>query len=123
MGQLRPLFVYCRSFQTSNTYFTTNQCEKCPSSIRCRDSNPQPFEHESSPITTRPGHVMFLLHNFLILFFKWAYPGHILFIFILFQHKFYRKNRRLQGDSNSDRQIRRQAPPRPKFVKIIFNNF
>ena len=29
--------------------------EKCPSSIRCRDSNPQPSEHESPPITTRPG--------------------------------------------------------------------
>ena len=26
---------------------------KCPSSIRHQDSNPQPFEHESSPITTR----------------------------------------------------------------------
>ena len=29
--------------------------KKCPSSIRRRDSNPRPFEHESSPITTRPG--------------------------------------------------------------------
>ena len=28
---------------------------KCPSSIRCRDSNPRPFKHESPPITTRPG--------------------------------------------------------------------
>ena len=28
---------------------------KCPSSIWCQDSNPRPFEHESSPITTRPG--------------------------------------------------------------------
>ena len=28
---------------------------KCPSSIRRRDSNPRPFEHESSPLTTRPG--------------------------------------------------------------------
>ena len=27
----------------------------CPSSIRCRDSNPRPFERESPPITTRPG--------------------------------------------------------------------
>ena len=27
----------------------------CPSSLRHRDSNPQPLEHESSPITTRPG--------------------------------------------------------------------
>ena len=30
---------------------------KCPSSIWCHDSNPGPFEHESSPITTRPGAV------------------------------------------------------------------
>ena len=28
---------------------------KCSSSIRRRDSNPRPFKHESSPITTRPG--------------------------------------------------------------------
>ena len=50
-------FIYFRSFQTNNTIFTANQCEKmsCPSSIRCQDSNPQPFEHESPPITTRPG--------------------------------------------------------------------
>ena len=43
-------------FQTNNTMFTTNQCEKisCPSSIRRRDSSPQPLEHESPPITTRP---------------------------------------------------------------------
>ena len=27
----------------------------CPSSIRCRDSNPQTLECESPPITTRPG--------------------------------------------------------------------
>ena len=26
-----------------------------PSSIRRRDSNPRPLEHESTPITTRPG--------------------------------------------------------------------
>ena len=29
--------------------------KKCPSSIWCQDSNPRPFTHESSPITTRPG--------------------------------------------------------------------
>ena len=45
-------------FQTNNTILTTNQCEKCPSSIQCKDSNPQPLKHELSPITTRPG----LLH-------------------------------------------------------------
>ena len=50
-------FVYFLSFQTNNTIFTTNQCEKMssPSSIRYRDSNPQPLEHEFPPITTRPG--------------------------------------------------------------------
>ena len=50
--------LYFRSFPTNNTIFTTNQCEKmskCPSSIRRRDSNPRPYEHELSPITTRPG--------------------------------------------------------------------
>ena len=57
MGQTRPLFfVYFRSFQANIiTIFTTNICEKSPSSIRCRDSNPRPLEHESLPITTRPG--------------------------------------------------------------------
>ena len=39
-------------FQTNNTIFTTNICEKCPSSIQCRDLNPQPSEGESLPITT-----------------------------------------------------------------------
>ena len=29
--------------------------KKCPSSIWCQDSNSQPLEHESPPITTRPG--------------------------------------------------------------------
>ena len=50
-------FVYFRLFQTNNTIFTTNECEKmsCPSSIRRQDSNPRPLERESPPITTRPG--------------------------------------------------------------------
>ena len=29
--------------------------KKCPSSLRCRDSNPRRLEFESLPITTRPG--------------------------------------------------------------------
>ena len=45
--------VYFRSFQTTIiTIFTTNICEKCPSSIWCGDSNPRPLEHESAPTTT-----------------------------------------------------------------------
>ena len=47
-----------------------NQCEnmsKCPSSIWHRDSNPRPYELESSPITTRPGlpKRAFLQHTFI----------------------------------------------------------
>ena len=53
MGQ--TFFVYFRSFQTNIvTIFATNKCEKCPSSIRCRDSNSQPSDYESPPLTTRP---------------------------------------------------------------------
>ena len=55
MGQSQPLFNLFSSFQTNITIFTTNICEKCPSSIQCCDSNPQPSRHESPPITTRPG--------------------------------------------------------------------
>ena len=45
------------SFQTNNTFFTTNQCEKMSirSSKRCWDLIPRPLEHESLLITTRPG--------------------------------------------------------------------
>ena len=65
MSQPRPLFPLFSSSQTHVTILTTIKCEKCPSSIRCRekcpssircrDSNSQPLEHESPPITTRPG--------------------------------------------------------------------
>ena len=48
-------FVSFRCFQTDNTIFTTNICEKCPSSKWCWDSNPRPSERESLPITTRLG--------------------------------------------------------------------
>ena len=55
MGQPRTLFLlFSVFFKQNNTIFTTNQCEKCPSNIRRRDSNPRPLEHESSPITTKP---------------------------------------------------------------------
>ena len=55
MGHPRPPFCLFLSFQTNITILTTNQCEKvlCPSSIWHQDSNPQPSEHESPPITTR----------------------------------------------------------------------
>ena len=55
MGQPRPLFHLFLVFSTNITAFTTNKCEKCPSSIWRRESNPRPLECESLPITTRPG--------------------------------------------------------------------
>ena len=54
-----PLFNYFRLFKQTLQIFTTNICEKCPSSIRCWDSNPHPSEHESPPIrhyTRAPAH-------------------------------------------------------------------
>ena len=51
----RRLFYLFSSLQTNITIFTTNICKKCPSSIRCWDSNPQPSIHEFLPITTVPG--------------------------------------------------------------------
>ena len=53
--KLRPLFHLFSFFQTNITILTTNQCEKCPSSIRRQDSNSQPSDYESPPLTTRPG--------------------------------------------------------------------
>ena len=50
MTQSRPLFCLFSVFVKKK-----NQCEKCPFSIQYQDSNPQPFKHESTNITTRPG--------------------------------------------------------------------
>ena len=66
MGQPQPLFRLFLVF--SNKQYDIYKksmwkMSKCPSSIQHPDSNPQPFEHESSPITTRPG-----LHPFMAYF-------------------------------------------------------
>ena len=47
--------VYFQSFHTYNKLVQKINVQKCPSSIRCRDLNPQPLKIEMSPITTRPG--------------------------------------------------------------------
>ena len=50
------VIIYFWSFQTNIiTIFQQIYVKKCPSSIWCRDSNPQPLEYKSPPITTRPG--------------------------------------------------------------------
>ena len=50
------LFIFSL-FQTNiNPIFTTNQCEKSPSSIRYWDSNPRPSDCNYYPKTTKQGH-------------------------------------------------------------------
>ena len=61
MGQPRPLFrFYFWSFQTNITKFLQQiYVKKCPSSKRCWDSNPQPSERESLPLTNcLPLHIL-----------------------------------------------------------------
>ena len=56
MGHPGLFFVYFWFFSNQQFCFKQINVKKCPSTIRRRDSNPRPFEHElSSPITTRPG--------------------------------------------------------------------
>ena len=55
MGQPRPLFHLFSSFFNQISQFLQQiNVNKCPYSIRCRDSNSRPLKHESPPITTRP---------------------------------------------------------------------
>ena len=48
------LFLVFSNKQHYN-FYNKYMWKKCPSSIRCQDSNPRPSERESLPITTRPG--------------------------------------------------------------------
>ena len=54
MGQPRPLFRLFSVFSNKHYKFLQQiYVKKCPSSIWCRDSNPQPSQREYPPITTR----------------------------------------------------------------------
>ena len=55
MGYSQPLFAYFRLFKPTLQFLQQINVKKYPSSIQCWDLNPQPLEHESPPITTRPG--------------------------------------------------------------------
>ena len=48
-------FIYFRLFKHTLQFLQQINVKKCPSSIWFQDSNSQPLEHESPPITTRPG--------------------------------------------------------------------
>ena len=67
MGQPQPLFCLFSIFSNKQSNFYNKsmwKMSKCPSSILRRDSSLRPFDHESSPITTRPWLPPFL-HLFL----------------------------------------------------------
>ena len=50
MGIPRPLFVYFRLvYKQTLQLLQQINVNKCPFSIRCMDSNPQPSGHESPP--------------------------------------------------------------------------
>ena len=53
MGQPRPLFHLFWSFQTNVTILTTNKCDKCLSSIRRLNSNSQPSDYKSPPLSRK----------------------------------------------------------------------
>ena len=55
MGHPRPLLSFIFGLFKQTLKFYNIISEKCPSSIRYRDSNPRPLGRESPPITTRPG--------------------------------------------------------------------
>ena len=60
-GPIPASFIgYFRSFQTKK--LQQIYVKKCPSSKWCGDLNPQPLEHESPPVTTRPGLPPFKLY-------------------------------------------------------------
>ena len=53
-GQLGFFLIYFCVFKHTLQFFQQINVKKCPSSLRCWDSNSQPLEHESPSITTRP---------------------------------------------------------------------
>ena len=47
--------IYFRLFKHTLQFLQQINVNKCPSSIRCQDSNSRPLKHEYSPMPTRPG--------------------------------------------------------------------
>ena len=55
MAQLWPLFVYFCLFKQTLQFLKQINVKKCPTNIQRRNSNSQPSDYESPPLTTRPG--------------------------------------------------------------------
>ena len=53
---LAPFPLISGLFKQNLHFLQQIDMKKCHSSILCRDSNPQPLEHESFPVINRPGH-------------------------------------------------------------------
>ena len=68
----RPLFrLFSVFFKQTIQILQHINVEKCSSSIRCWDSNSQPSECESPPLTTRPGLPSYeVLHKVILLLSK-----------------------------------------------------
>ena len=49
------IFEYFYGKKITLQFLQQINVKKCPSSLRCWDSNSHPLESESPPITTRPG--------------------------------------------------------------------
>ena len=64
-GLFNRLFAVFSSKQTSLQFLQQINVKTCPSSIWCRDSKPRPLEHESPPITNRPGLLLIALYPLL----------------------------------------------------------
>ena len=64
MGLPRPHFIYFHLYKTNTTIFTTNKSEKTSIQYTALGFEPKTLEHESPPITTRPGHLPIILTNF-----------------------------------------------------------
>ena len=95
-GHPRPLFRLFLGFFKQTTIITNNQWYRYPSSIRRRDSNPRPLEHESSSITTIPGLPpsirFFILPKSARLTFKFLFTYCIQPSFLLKRNVFYLRN-------------------------------
>ena len=98
-------------WQTKKSIFekeglANSTCKTTASSIQWWNSNSQSLARESPPITTRSMATILMPTTNLL---KLGQPRPLFVYFRSFQQQFYRKNCRLQRESNSDRWSRRRA--------------
>ena len=94
LGQPQPLFHLFSAFSYKQYNYYNKSMLKCPSSIWCWDSNPQPLKHESSPNTLKIVYdirpmcffpvqlLQYFLHNWMLLLRRFPHWGPILQVFL-----------------------------------------